>query len=109
METITIKEEWLPIIERLGDVQHVTNTALKSYLVQQLTSTLEKLREEIKGFEQKYEGTFPKVKKKMEQNERFARSLDLIDKAWENDFLNWEILCQEYRQCEAELKTLLFD
>ena len=81
---------------RLGGVQHVTNTALKSYLVQQLTSTLEKLREEINGFEQKYGGTFTKIKKKMERSERFARSLDLVDKAWGNDFLNWEILCREY-------------
>lgn len=108
METITIREEWLSIIERMGDVQQFIDTAVKSYLVQHLTFTLEKLRNEINGFEQKYGGAFSEVKEKMEHNEKFARSLDSIDKAWESDFLNWEVLCKEYCRCEAELKALLF-
>lgn len=108
MPTVTIRREYVELLEVFGGVEKVVDKALKKYLIDVATSRIEKSKEKIRKFERKYGLTLKDFQTKL-NDPQFLKEIEEKNPAWEEDYEEWEYWSRELEEWMERLKNILIE
>lgn len=106
MQTIAIDNEWIETARFFGDVEGVVKTALRSYLLEQTQSRIDKAASRINAYAQKYACDHDTFKRSLQTDAVFLTKIKAQNPLWEEDAMEWEYWLEEHRAWRTRLETI---
>jgi hypothetical protein len=91
MTTIAVQDNYAEILTAFGDLQESVNIALQRYMIEQVTTKINELRQKNADYCQKYGFEYPVFVQRVSEDEEFVEKIEsAISKTWEIDLADWE-------------------
>jgi len=106
MATISIRNIYLDMMKKIGQVDSIVEEAVKKYLIDKCVERIEKANTKIKEFEILYNCSFSDFIILISHEEQ----LEKIEKghpSWEGDHAEWEYWQKELDEWKAKLESIL--
>jgi len=105
MATITIKTDYIKILDALGSVNAIVEDAIRKYLVDKCVERFEKSKRKIEEFEKKYDCNYAEFINKI-SNAEGLKAVEKTSLNWEGDMTEWEYWGNELKEWKARLELL---
>ncbi len=106
MQTISIDSEWAETARFFGDVDGVVKAALRSYLIEQTQSRIDKAASRVTAFAQKYHSDFDTFRRSLQADSDFLTKIESQNPLWEEDAMEWEYWLEEHRSWRNRLEMI---
>lgn len=109
MVTVSINDKYVETLKSFTDIQTATDTALRKYLVDLISTKIVELSTKNTLYTQKYSLDFSTFSTKVSSDENFITNLeqDLKFKNWENDLIDWEFNYKGIDDWKLRLQNIL--
>jgi hypothetical protein len=108
MATISVKNEYLEVLDALGNLPEATDLALKQYAIDKIATKIAELRREDDRYQKKYGMNYSSFCQKISDSEEFIGQIEnSIDKLWERDLAEWEFCHKGIEDWLEKLQTIL--
>jgi uncharacterized small protein (DUF1192 family) len=95
------------VLHSLGNLEEITQFALKRYSIDEILRRIEELKKEITKWEMKYNMSRDQFQTKIVDDEQFLDNLNQQHPMWEADFMYWESQQRELDQWMKRLEAIL--
>ncbi len=106
MATVTIKTDYIKILDALGSLDTIVEDAIRKYLIDKCVERIEESKRKIEDFEKKYDCNYADFISKIST----AEGLKAVEKTslnWEGDMTEWEYWENELKEWKARLEDIL--
>jgi hypothetical protein len=106
MATVTIKTDYIKILDALGSVNVIVEDAIRKYLVDKCVERIESSKRKIEEFVEKYNCNYAEFISKI-SNAEGLKAVEKISLNWEGDMTEWEYWENELKEWKARLEDIL--
>ena len=104
---VEIDDGLVKVLTSLGNLEEITQIALKRYSIDEILKRTEELKKKITEWETKYNMSYDQFQTKIVNDEQFLNSLNQKHPMWEADFMYWESQQRELEQWMKRLEAIL--
>jgi hypothetical protein len=105
MATITIKTDYIKILDALGSVNAIVEDAIRKYLIDRCVERIEKSKRKIEEFEKKYDCNYAEFIERISKEESL-KAVEETKSSWELDITEWEYWEKELEEWKIRLEAL---
>ena len=111
MNTVLVDKKLCKTRENFVDIQTATNIALRRYVIDLISTKIEKLSKKNKFFKEKYNFNFENFQKKITDDEKYIFSLEKNKgfNNWEDDLIDWEFSYKGINDWKQKLQNILIN
>ncbi len=106
MRMVKVKENYLDLMEPFGEVDTTVEKAVKRYVMEKGCTKIEKCKNRINEFKNRYNCNLEVFKKRL-ANEESLQKIEESNLGWEEDLFEWKYYEAELKDWIGRIEDLL--
>ena len=108
MAIISVKDEYVEVLNTLGDLQEGIDSFFKHYAIEKIVEKITELGQKDCQYQTKYGMDYPTFFQKVSEEELFVKQIEeSVEKMWEIDLADWEFCYKGAKDWLEKLQIIL--